>query len=194
MSQRTASLTRLLAKAPFGISPIRWTFILVLFANWLFSLCWFIATKLFVTWTPDAWNTLDDKLRLVIHNAVFAGALMLAAIAAVAAQRLDPSMMVGHKVRPNSALDINNRVILNTAEQFLLHLIGQIGLMLYAPASEARVLVSLTVLWILGRALFWIGYHKDARLRAFGFGVTFYPTICVYIWLTVRYTTGYHLF
>jgi hypothetical protein len=43
----------------------------------------------------------------------------------------------------------------------------------------------LTMLFVLGRILFWTGYHKNPHLRAFGFGLTFYPTVAVYIWFVL---------
>ena len=90
------------------------------------------------------------------------------AICIVAAQRLDPSMFVGRMPKPNSAVDINNRFILNTVEQFILYFIGNAGLALYCPPQEARTLIVLTALFVLGRVLFWVGYHYNplcARLR-----------------------------
>lgn len=194
MNRRTAIRKRPAARAPFGFTADQWPFVVVLLSNWLFSAVWYIATKMLVTWQPDQWATLEDKFRLVTGNAVVACIPMVAAIAVVARQRLDTDMMVGHKVRPNSALDINTRFILNTAEQFILFVVGQVGLMLYAPQQEVRVLVSLTLLWLTGRILFWIGYHTNPLLRAFGFGVTFYPTLMVHIWLFVISATGYRLF
>ncbi len=193
MSRRTAIRRPTAARAPFGFTAEQWPFIVVLLSNWLFSAVWFISTKLLVTWQPEQWGTLEDKLRLVVGDAVLACVPMIVAILVVARQRLDPEMMVGHKVRPNSALEINTRFILNTAEQFGLFLIGQVGLMLYAPQQEVRTLVSLTLLWVVGRVLFWIGYHSNPLLRAFGFGVTFYPTVVVHVWLLVMSTTGYRI-
>lgn len=193
MDRRTAIRRRPAARAPFGLTAEQWPFIVVLLSNWLFSAVWFIATKAFVTWQPAHWATLEDKFRLVIGDAVLACIPMIVAILVVARQRLDPEMMLGYKIRPNSALDINTRFILNTAEQFVLFIVGQIGLMLYAPQQEARTLVSLTLLWVVGRILFWIGYHTNTLVRAFGFGVTFYPTVMVHIWLLVMWTTGYRI-
>jgi len=112
------------------------------------------------------------------------------AICIVAAQRLDPSMFVGRVPKPNSAVDINNRFILNTVEQFILYFIGNAGLALYCPPQEARALVVLTALFFLGRMLFWVGYHYNPYVRAFGFGITFYPTVAVYLWLILRMVFG----
>ena len=44
----------------------------------------------------------------------------------------------------------------------------------------------LTALFVMGRLLFWIGYHKNPYLRAFGFGITFYPTVMAFIWLILK--------
>ena len=51
----------------------------------------------------------------------------------------------------------------------------------------------LTALFLLGRVLFWIGYHYNPYLRAFGFGITFYPTVAVFLWLILRMVFGIEL-
>jgi uncharacterized MAPEG superfamily protein len=112
------------------------------------------------------------------------------AICIVAAQRLDPSMFVGRSPKPNSAVDINTKFILNTFEQFILYFIGNAGMALYCPPQEARSLIILTALFLLGRVLFWIGYHYNPYVRAFGFGITFYPTVAVFLWLILRMVFG----
>ncbi len=56
------------------------------------------------------------------------------AICIVAGQRLDPNMWVGRTAKPNSALDINTRFILNTFEQFILYFIGNAGARAVLPA------------------------------------------------------------
>jgi MAPEG family len=173
----------------FGFTAVQLPFIYVLIGNWLFSAAFFAITKLLWHWTPVDW-TLGDRIAQMIKDAVFAILPALVAICIVAAQRLDPHMWVGRTAKPNSALDINTRFILNTFEQFILYFIGNAGLAIYCPPQEARTLIILTALFLLGRVMFWVGYHFNPYLRAFGFGVTFYPTVVVYLWLILRMVFG----
>jgi MAPEG family protein len=172
-----------------GFTPRQWPFIFVLIGNWLFAALFFALAKYLWDWVPADW-TVGDRIALVIKDAVVAIMPAVLAICIVAAQRLDPSMFVGRMPKPNSAVDINNRFILNTVEQFILYFIGNAGLALYCPPQEARTLIVLTALFVLGRLLFWVGYHYNPHVRAFGFGITFYPTVAVYLWLILRMAFG----
>jgi hypothetical protein len=164
----------------------------VLVGNWIFSLTFYVVLKQIIDWSPFGWSV-GDRLTLAIQCSVIATLPAVLAIIVVAAQRLNPDMWVGQRVRPNSALDINTRFILNTMEQFVLFLVGISGIALYAPLTEAHSLPILTTLFLLGRILFWFGYHKNPYLRAFGFGITFYPTVAMFAWLLIRIFTGYHI-
>ena len=46
----------------------------------------------------------------------------------------------------------------------------------------------LAVLFGFGRLAFWIGYLMTPWGRAFGFGLTFYPTVAAYAWLVILTT------
>ena len=179
-----------MGRGPFGFSRRTWPFVKVLVGNWIFSLVYYVTVKQFITWRPDFWDV-ADRLELMVKCSIVALMPAVTVIAVVAAQRLNPDMWVGQQVKQNSALDINTRFILNTVEQFILFVVGLSGIALYAPYQEAHSIPILTSLFLLGRTLFWIGYHKNPYLRAFGFGITFYPTIGVFLWLLIRMTTGY---
>ena len=165
-----------------GFTAMQWPYIATLVGNWLFSAAVFAAGKAFWDWTPEAWG-IADRLALVIKDAVIAIIPGIVGICVVAAQRLDPSMFVGSTPKPNSPVEINTKFILNTFEQFTAYFIANAGLAMYCPIEEARTLPILTGLFVVGRILFWVGYHTNPYLRAFGFGVTFYPTVIAYVWL-----------
>jgi len=190
---RAAARNRYIGRPRFGFSHEQWPFVLVLVGNWIFALVWFFTIKQFWFWQPEHWNGFGDRLTLLFNCAIFAILPGVIGVAVVAAQRLNPEMWVGQKARPNSALDINTRFILNTFEQFTLFFVAQGGLVLYAVQHEVRSVPILTGLFLLGRLLFWIGYHENPYLRAFGFGITFYPTVGVYAWLMLRIVFGIYV-
>ena len=166
----------------FGFTARQRPFIIVLAANWIFSIAFFLGMKLVWHWQPEDWG-IADRIALVLKDAVFALLPGVIGICIVAAQRLNPSMFVGQTPKANSAVDINNRFILNTFEQFTAYFVANAGLAMYCPPEEARSLPLLTMLFVMGRILFWIGYHRNPYLRAFGFGITFYPTVVAFAWL-----------
>ena len=176
----------------FGFTARQRPFIIVLVANWIFSIAFFLGMKLVWHWQPEDWG-IADRIALVLKDAVFALLPGVIGICIVAAQRLNPSMFVGQMPKPNSAVDINNRFILNTFEQFTAYFVANAGLAMYCPPEEARSLPLLTMLFVMGRILFWIGYHRNPYLRAFGFGITFYPTVAVYLWLILYVVFGIHV-
>ena len=178
-----------MGRGPFGFSRRTWPFVKVLVGNWIFSLAYYITVKQVVAWTPVSWDV-ADRLELMIKCSIIAVLPAVLGIVTVAAQRLNPDMWVGQNVKPNSALDVNTRFILNTIEQFILFLVGLAGIALYVPISEAHSIPILTSMFLVGRTLFWIGYHKNPYLRAFGFGLTFYPTVGVFTWLLLLMVFG----
>jgi hypothetical protein len=66
-------------------------------------------------------------------------------------------------------LKINLRYLQHTLEQLLTFVPGLIGLAFYCSDGGAmRAVVATTVVWIVARAGFWIGYHYGSLYRAIG--------------------------
>ena len=133
----------------------------MLVGNWIFALAFFLTFKFAWHWVPTEWNTPGDKIALVFQCAAFALLPAVVAICIVAAQRLNPEMWVGRTAKPNSALDVNTRFILNTFEQFTAYLVAMAVVALHSPPEGARALPILTALFVLGRILFWVGYQGN---------------------------------
>ncbi|PQV50053.1 MAPEG family protein [Paraburkholderia sp. BL21I4N1] len=94
---------------------------------------------------------------------------LVTGIEAVAHERLtspafDP--LVGFETR---RLRVNQRYLQNTLEQIVVFAAALFGLAAYSPdGSSMRAVVATTVLWIVARAAFWLGYHRSAALRGLG--------------------------
>lgn len=90
-------------------------------------------------------------------------------IEAVAHERLqspafDP--LAGSETR---RLRVNLRYLQNTLEQLIVFAVGLFGLAVYrTDGSAVRALPAITLIWILNRFAFWIGYHRSAAMRGLG--------------------------
>ncbi len=181
-------LARRLRRLSRATSP----FVKVLVVCITSSLTIYICADLVINWRPQGWMP-DDRLTLVIQCAILAILPAVAAVVVVASQRLRPDRQVGRKLKAYSPVDINTRFIKNTVEQFVLFLVGISGMAAFVTSSDAATIPILTGMFITGRVLFWVGYHKNPLVRAFGFGLTFYPTVAAFGWLFVRMVFGIYI-
>jgi hypothetical protein len=80
-------------------------------------------------------------------------------------------------------LRVNLRYLQNTLEQFLVFAVGLFGLSLYsADGVGMRAVEATTIVWILARFAFWIGYHYSAAMRGLGApGVMMSLLVLIYV-------------
>lgn len=124
--------------------------------------------------------TIGDKLAFVIQCEIFALLMLVAGIAAVANQRfLHKEAIDGATIDLPISIQINLRYNQNTLEQFVLAVVAHLVLATVVEPDSLKIIPILVCWWIIGRIMFWIGYHVYPVGRAVGFGSTFYPTIGV---------------
>jgi hypothetical protein len=124
------------------------------------------------------------RLVFALRCLLVPGLCLLAGIGMVANRRFFlPDAIDGGGQTASRSLDINLRYNRNTLEQTVLVLIAWPLLALFLPVAQLGVLVLLAVLFGIGRVTFWLGYLYAPWARAFGFGLTFYPSVAAYLWL-----------
>lgn len=111
---------------------------------------------------PVGANSLRVALQCCAVGALFA---LVAGVEAVAHERLftaaiDP--LAGVETR---RMRVNFRYLSNTLEQYVVFASGLVALSMYA---SAKILVIITIVWVLARWAFWIGYHKSPLMRGIG--------------------------
>jgi len=85
---------------------------------------------------------------------------------------------------------IHQSILQNTLEQVVLALaVHTMGAVLL-PIGWLGVIPVAAVMFSLGRILFWLGYGRGASARAVGFGLTFYPTILIFVLIVVNWVAG----
>ncbi len=114
---------------------------------------------------------------LQVDTAVIAW--LAAGIAAMAAGRFGSAEDIAGEGlgAGGSRLIVRAAVLQNTLEQAILAIAAHMALSSVLRPEELGVLPALALLFGLGRLLFWRGYAKGAGARAFGFGLTFYPSL-----------------
>jgi uncharacterized membrane protein YecN with MAPEG domain len=148
-----------------------------------------LLVTLFALWL--GWNGYDSFTRttgfggetaqlVAIQCALCAPALMLMiAIARVASQRFSSEADIGGEAftQASPRLRLLRALLTNTLEQSVLAFIVYILLAEVAPANAFLLTPTMALLFVMGRILFFAFYAKGAGARAFGFGLTFYPTV-----------------
>lgn len=136
-----------------------------------------------------AWGSGDTWMpRLDDPSARFALALKLdlavllclaVAIGKVASQRFRSAEDIQGSAATSESgpVRISRSILQNTLEQAALAVPAHLALALTLPPARMAVPVVLVALFVAGRAAFARGYAHGAAGRAFGFGLTYYPTV-----------------
>jgi hypothetical protein len=90
-------------------------------------------------------------------------------IEAVAHERLQSPAFDPLQGFETRRLRVNHRYLQNTLEQLVVFAVGLFGLAAYAEGGDGmRAVLATTIVWVLARFAFWIGYHKSAAMRGVG--------------------------
>jgi hypothetical protein len=90
-------------------------------------------------------------------------------IEAVAHERLQSPAFDPLQGIETRRLRVNLRYLQNTLEQLVVFAVGLFGLAAYAQGGAGmRAVLATTIVWVLARFAFWIGYHKSAAMRGLG--------------------------
>ncbi|HTW34835.1 MAG TPA: hypothetical protein VMD53_09470 [Rhizomicrobium sp.] len=112
---------------------------------------------------------------------------LFAGIAVIANQRFFVADAIdGARSSESRLIEITLRYNQNTLEQTVLAAIAWMGLALALPHGMLALIPAMAIAFIVGRALFWIGYLIAPVARAFGLGLSAYPTFAALVWLAWR--------
>jgi len=151
------------------------------------------AVVVWFAWTgplhPAVTLPIDDTAERLVFAAkwlLVPGVTLLLGIGLVANRRFFTPAIDGTRQPESPSLEINLRYNQNTLEQTMLVVIAWPLLAVLLPPAQLGLIPVLAVLFGIGRIAFWIGYLIAPAARAFGFALTFYPTVVAYVWLAIR--------
>ena len=143
------------------------------------------ATSLFAAMLPDG-DDLATRLAFAVRWLLAPGCMLLAGVQVAAGRGFHADAIDGTRTPKSHALEIALRYNQNTVEQTLLAAIAWLGLAVSVPHAALAFVPAMAVLFVVGRALFWIGYLIYPVARAFGMVLTALPTLAAYVWLVVQ--------
>ena len=127
------------------------------------------------------------RLAFVAHWLLLPALALLAGILAVANRRFFVANAIDGERNPGGwFMEVTLRYNQNTLEQIVLAAIAWSGLALALPHERLGLIPGLAMLFFAGRIIFWIGYLIAPAGRAFGLGLTAYPTFVALFWLAGR--------
>ena len=142
-----------------------------------------------------AWNLPDGidgspQGRLALTALAWLGPLwaLIVAIGVIANRRFfSPADIDGAGLSTESpALRVPRAILANTHEQATLAALLYAGLAFTLPPERLALPLLLSAAFVVGRIAFGRGYARGAGARAFGFGLTFYPTVGGAVVLVLR--------
>ena len=150
---------------------------LVVTVSGFFSAIWFFGG------ISDASTTLGDRLAFVARWDLLVVVWLLGAIGTLARHRFFTSEDIdgGGLTMGTDKPKVYQAFLQNTLEQVVLALIVHVSWVLTMPGNWLGVIPVAVVFFFVGRGLFLRGYALGAGARAVGFGLTFYPTVLMFL-------------
>jgi hypothetical protein len=132
-------------------------------------------------------ESVADRLAFAARLMLVPGLCLLVGIGFTANRRFFSRAAIDGGLPPDDRVfEINLRYNQNTLEQTVLAAIAWTGVALTMAPQDLRMLYAMAGLFAVGRIAFWLGYLWAPWARAFGLGLTFYPTAAALVLLAVQ--------
>jgi hypothetical protein len=88
------------------------------------------------------------------------------------------------------SMDIDGRVADNTLQQNLVFAVASLALSTVVPLHQLQVVWACAVVFVVARAVFWLGYRINPLYRAPGMSATAYMNLGMILYLLYRIVAG----
>lgn len=146
-----------------------------------------LLTLVFAWWSGGRWIApradIAERLALALRLDLAVLLCLVAAIGRVANRRFFSAEDIGGagSSTESAAVHESRAILQNTLEQVVLAIPIHLALALLLPADRMAVIAALVLLFVVGRIAFAAGYSRGGPGRAFGFGLTFYPSVAALV-------------
>jgi hypothetical protein len=152
----------------------------------MIALVWLLANFLPV---PQIADIAADRIAYALPWAAPAALLFFFMVAAVGNARFKSEAIDPTAGKESQRMVVDGRVADNTLQQFVLFLVGLLGLAVTLPANRLSVIAAVAITFVVARCIFWFGYRIHPLYRAPGFSSTAYLNLGMLLatlWLWTR--------
>ena len=138
---------------------------------------------------PAIADTAADRIAYAVPWAAPAALLFFFMVAAVGNARFKSEAIDPTAGKESPRMVVDGRVADNTLQQFVLFLVGLLGLAVMLPANRLSVIAAVSITFVVARSIFWFGYRINPLYRAPGFSSTAYLNLGMLLatlWLWLR--------
>ena len=138
-------------------------------------------------------DSLAARLVYTLRWQIFPIMTLVFAIERVSTTRLQTTAIDPMRGTGEHLIEFQQRFLRNTLEQLIIHFSGQLVLCTFLTSDSIRIIPPISLLFMAGRIVFWIGYKSgDPLKRATGFSMNFLPSIVTVCYCTFCITwSGY---
>lgn len=133
--------------------------------------------------TPMIADEFGARLAYAIGANVFAMLPLFIMFATIGNERFLSDAIDPLRHAENRTMEINARVSQNTLEQNFFFLIGTLALSTIVPLHYLQVVWACAITFVIGRVLFWAGYHKNPLYRAPGLSSVAYMNLGIILYV-----------
>jgi uncharacterized MAPEG superfamily protein len=124
--------------------------------------------------TPDGMTDVGSRIAYALRWIALAAVPLFAMVVAVGNARFASDAIDPLRKAESVKMKIDGRAADNTLQQFALFAAGALGLVASLPSECMQLIGAATIVFVVARLAFWIGYRVDPLYRAFGFAATAY--------------------
>lgn len=150
----------------------------------LFSTGFVAIAYFFVSLPLPVLDTAEQRLIFTLRWQIFPALMLFAGVAVIGNERFLSPAINPLADAESDKTQIHLRYLSNTLEQFVLFFVASLILSTFLDSHSIKLIPILATLFVFGRIAFWLGYLQNSLYRAFGMGVTLYPTAAVLFYET----------
>ncbi len=145
-----------------------------------------VAVLTYVLPTPMITNTISDRLGYALYANVIAILPFIIMLIAVGNGRFFSDAIDPTRHAEDRAMEINGRVADNTLQQNFVFAIATLALATLVPMQYVQVVWALSIVFVVARCMFWLGYRTNPLYRAPGMAATSYMNVFIILYVLFR--------